>query len=129
MSISDTAIARLIPQRRSEGLCFRREKGSLFSPGAGEDFSPVESRVAIAINTSMDSNLARYSMVTLTDSPTLCLDNFKGNQAWSTMKVSLCGEFTGIAVFQMAICNLLTEWHKRWDFVLDSVSNTLKVRV
>lgn len=129
ISTSDTAMARLIPEHSSEGLLLCREKFQVFPPGAGQDFPLVESRVAIAINTSRDLNLAHYSMVTLTDSPILCLDDFEGNQAWSDMKLSLCGEFTGIAVFQMAIHRLLTEWDNRWNFILDSISSNLKVQV
>jgi hypothetical protein len=129
ISTSDTPISRLIHEHQSEGLGFCREKGLYFSPGAELDFPLVESRAAIAINTSCDSDLAHYSMVTLTDFPELYLDSFEGNQAWSDMKLILCGKFTGIAVFQMAIFRLLTEWNKKWNSFIESIDNTLKVQV
>ncbi|KAH6716763.1 hypothetical protein BKA61DRAFT_310465 [Leptodontidium sp. MPI-SDFR-AT-0119] len=129
ISTSNTAIARLIPEVLSEGLHFHREKGQAFSLGAGQDFPLVESRVAIAINTSLDSKFAHYSMVTLTDSDKLSLDDFEGNQAWSDINFSLCGKFAGVAVFQVAIRRLLMVWGRRWNFVLDSINNLLKVQV
>jgi hypothetical protein len=129
ISTSDTAITRLIPKYQSEGLRFHREKHPGFSLGARQDFSFVESRVAIAINTSLDSNFAYYSMVKLTDSHRLCLDDFEDSQTWSDINLSLYGHFAGVAVFQVAICRLLREWGRRWNLVLDSISNILKVRV
>jgi hypothetical protein len=125
---SDIAFTRLNPERQPEGLSLCREKAQV-SPGMGQGFPFVESRVAIAINTSVDSNLPYFSMVTLTDSRKLCLDNFKGNQAWSDVKLSPCGKFTGIAVFQRAICCLLTEWSEKWNSVLDSFRKLVKARV
>ena len=60
MSTSDTAIARFIPEHSSEGLYLCRKKFPLFSLCAGLDSPLVESRVAIAINSLRDSNLAYY---------------------------------------------------------------------
>jgi hypothetical protein len=127
ISTSDTPISRLIHGYRSEGLSLCRKKGRQFSSGAELGFPIVESRLAIAINTSKDSDLAYYSMVTLADAPELCLDNFEGNQASSDMKLSLCGRFTGIAVFQAAIYRLLTEWSERWNSFLDFIDSEVKV--
>jgi hypothetical protein len=129
MSSSDTAITRLIPENWSEGLRFCREKRQVFLPGGGQDFSFDENRVAIATNTSLDSDLPYHSMVTLADSLKLCQDDFGDRQAWSNMKLSLCGNFTGVAIFQMAICRLLGEWHKRWDLALSSISGILEKQV
>lgn len=125
---SGIAFTRLNSEHQSEGLSLCREKGQV-PPGAGQGIPLVESRVAIAINTSIDSGLPYFSMATLTDSPKLCLDGFEGSQAWNDMKLSLCGEFTGIAIFQRAIYCLLLEWNKRWNSVLDSFERNVKVRV
>ena len=78
--------------------------------GARQRFPPAESRVVIAINTSLDPRLAHHTMVTLTDSHRLFLDNFQGDQAWRNMKLNFGGKFAGLAVFQIAICRLLREW-------------------
>jgi hypothetical protein len=126
ISTSETLITGLSAGPMSEGLCFRRDNISL---GLRQDFPLIESRVAIAINTTLDEILAYYSMVTLTDSQGLCPDDFEGDQSCCDLKLSFCGGFTGVALFQVAICHVLREWDRRWNGVLDSISNILKVPV
>lgn len=69
-----TALPRTL-QDRSEGLPICRQQGLIFSFEKGHEISFIKRRMTVAINTSLDSTFACYSMVTLSDHLTSCLDD------------------------------------------------------
>lgn len=113
----------------SEGLHIYRDRGWISSPETGNNAAVVENRVAIAINTSIESESAPYSLVTLTDLRGLSPHRFGYNQAYETLLVNVCGNYTGVAVFQVALWELLRDWWEIWGTVLNAISGTLGMEV
>jgi len=117
-SVSDKAASPRTPQDRSEGLSICRQQGRIFSFEKGHKISFIERRMAVAINTSLDSNFACYSMVMLSDHHTIRLNDLEGCHR---IELNICEQFIGIAIFQVALLHLLTEWNKGWNCFLDSI--------
>jgi hypothetical protein len=117
-SAPDKAVSPWTPQDRSEGLPIRRQQGQIFSFEKGHEISFIERRMAVAINTSLDSNFACYSMVMLSDHPTICLNDLEGRHP---IELNICEQFIGIAIFQVALLHLLREWNDGWNCFLNSI--------
>lgn len=106
-------------QDRSEGLLLSRKLGQFSS---AREEKHVESRVAIAMNTTLDSNPAYYSMVILADHDTNFLDHVEGSDG---IKLSPNKKFIGITVFQVVILHLLNEGNRKWAVFLESIKTVL----
>ncbi|OCK89474.1 uncharacterized protein K441DRAFT_699811 [Cenococcum geophilum 1.58] len=117
-SVPDKVASPRTPQDRSEGLLICRQQGQIFSFEKGHEISFIERRIAVATNTSLDSNFACYSMVMLSDHPTTCLNDLEGRRR---IELNICEQFIGIAIFQVALLHLLNEWNKGWNCFLNSI--------
>lgn len=125
LSISDATTT----ENRSEGLHTCRERSWISSPETRNSVVLSENRCAIAINTPLNLEVSLYSLVILTDLRRPSPHSFDGNQANRDMRVNLCGRFTGVAVFQVALRRILGESWRIRNSVLDVTSNALNVRV
>lgn len=118
-SVPDKAASLRTPQDLSEGLLICRQQGQIFSFEKGHEISFIERRIAVAINTSLDSNFAYYSMIMLSDHhPTAWLNDLEGHHR---IELNICEQFIGIAIFQVALLHLLSEWNKGWNCFLNSI--------
>ena len=118
-SVPDKAASLWTPQDLSKGLLICRQQGQIFSFEKGHEISFIERRIAVAINTSLDSNFAYYSMIILSDHhPTTWLDDLEGHHQ---IELNICEQFIGIGIFQVALLHLLIEWNKEWNCFLDSI--------
>lgn len=110
-------------QDQSERLSLFGKMRQLFS--ARKD-KHLESRVAIAMNTTLDLNPAYYSMVKLTDRGPNPLEHVGEIHG---IKHSLNRRFIGITMFQIAIMNMLDEESRQWAAFVQSIRTDLHEEV
>lgn len=87
------------------------------------DHKRAESRVAIAMNTTLNLNPARYSIVALADHSLNLLDR---KENIHHLNHSFNKKFVGITVFQFAIMDILVEANAQWVTFLDCVEIELE---
>lgn len=88
-----------------------------------------ESRSSVAILTSIWHQFPHYSMVTFTDTPGFSTDCIDDQTTWATLGISPCDEFAGIAIFQLTVGRLITEWHKWWTLTLNYITSISQEKV
>ncbi|WDK10856.1 hypothetical protein CGRA01v4_02135 [Colletotrichum graminicola] len=82
----------------------------------------IEERVSIAITTSLRLATPCYTLVTLTDCPEVLDGTVDGDYLQQSQLADLCGELTGVTVFQSIIYQIIEKWAQFWMSVLNHFS-------
>jgi len=107
------------------GLEFKREWGTTATP----EFPIVETRLSIAILTSLWHPPPYYTLVTLTDDPEFSVDCIENPKTWEAMGFRPCEVSTGIVIYQVAISRLIIEWSEKWNTTLNSIMSIYKFEI
>ena len=132
MRVFTAKLEHSLPDRAAEGVLCHRETERVEVFGSGRAFTLVEKRYSVAITScrGSGSECPWYTAVGVTDSDVFDAMAHRLNRgAWKALNIHACGEYTGIAVFQVSICRLVECWHKEWARVLFYIDDILKVQV
>lgn len=127
------AVSAIPPSYTADGLLVQRQRGTVGLTNGPGGFEIREGRMATATITAIDTNWAPYSVVTLADSESSRPGDLYSQLAWhdmcSEMNISRCGNFKGIAMFQVETYQVLREWSRRWNIALHHIGNMARVKV
>jgi hypothetical protein len=110
-----------------EGIQFNRGQGSLPSLG-GENITPFnESRMSVALHTTLSLELPIFVLVALGDFEWVLGPGTR--EEWSQANLLPCLEYTGIVGFQFVIYQMSADWAKEWTGLLNFIDKSLTAEV
>jgi hypothetical protein len=113
------------------GLCFLRLRIESKDVGVALDSPLFETRLSVAILTSVCNESSYYNIVTLTDDPEIQwpLEAPEEETTRFAVHVTHCAMSWGVSNFQLRVGHMIMEWGKQWHATLDSIQMELDSEV
>jgi hypothetical protein len=119
------------PAPNCTGLRLERDRAWMAAgPGIEGGFSISETRASIGLVTALWKKKPHFAMVTLADALSFSIDCLDDQAIWAAMGLQPNDDcFGGVAIFQLAVGRLITEWAKCWTLTLNQMSRMRTTKV
>ncbi|OTB06099.1 hypothetical protein M426DRAFT_9921 [Hypoxylon sp. CI-4A] len=106
------------------GIVLEREHGKIHD--SKHDIGFEEERMSLSLTMIQSSSTFAYVLLVVSD---MALETRPSKEIWQAHGINPCGKAIGIAQFQVMICIFSAKWEETWTRTLDSIDETIRVKL